>query len=316
MKLTDFAIIFVAILLPIVIIVFVNTSFVVKAEKQEMYYKNLMNSAVKDALNQMKQVENEDKTIDYGYSGIIDNKVSINESIGFSTFFNSLASNFNIRNNEMSMERLKLYIPVVAILDYDGIYIHSAEKNENNEVSFITKPKVGYTYIYVIEEKQTTTLDRTYNIINLEEVENLNSISLFSNYIYEVNFTMDDYIYLNIYRIDENGNAIQFGSDTHTNNLGFYSRGFYLTDSNNNEDLVYSNDEVAMLSADRKKLTNEIVVVPFINPSTEKILKLLSVIFKLEFITSINFEKHIFCLNKSSPILLIAEVILEFISKT
>ena len=75
MKLTDFALIFIAIFLPVVVIVYVNTSFVVKAEKQEMYYKNMINSSITDAVSSMKQIENEDVDIDYGYSGIKDKKV-------------------------------------------------------------------------------------------------------------------------------------------------------------------------------------------------------------------------------------------------
>ena len=39
MRLTDFSMIFIAIFLPIIIIAFVNTSFMVKSEKNEMYYK-------------------------------------------------------------------------------------------------------------------------------------------------------------------------------------------------------------------------------------------------------------------------------------
>ncbi len=172
MRLTDFALIFVAIFLPVVIIVYVNISFLVKSEKQEMYYKNLMNSAVQDAVSSMKQVENEDENIDYGYSGIVDNKVSINANMAVNTFFNSLSSSFNINNNTMSLEHLKMYIPVVAVLDYDGIYIHSAEKDiTTGNTIFVTKPKVKYMHTYT-------------------------SGSL----TYEVTFTMDDYIYLTRYR--------------------------------------------------------------------------------------------------------------------
>ena len=86
MKLTDFALIFVAVFIPIIVMVYVNTSFVVKAEKQEMYYKNIMNSAVTDAVSVMKQVENEDAEVDYGYSGTEDKKVSINVDLAVSTF--------------------------------------------------------------------------------------------------------------------------------------------------------------------------------------------------------------------------------------
>ena len=67
MKITDFALIFVGITLPIIITVYVNVSFTIKAEEQEMYYKKIINSALNDASDQMKEVENEDNKIDYGY---------------------------------------------------------------------------------------------------------------------------------------------------------------------------------------------------------------------------------------------------------
>ena len=247
MKLTNFALMFIGIFLPVVIIIYVNTSFVIKAEKQEMYYKNLMNSAVKDAVSQMKQVENEDTNIDYGYSGIIEKKVSINENIGFKTFFDSLASNFNIRDNEMSMERLKMYIPVVAILDYDGIYIHSAEEDENKDTVYITKPKVYYTYTYVIQ-KSGNILNQEYRIMDVNKISNLDTIknTLLSEYIYEINFTMDDYVYLNIYEINANNRMSKV----------VVSKGFYLTDSSNNQDLIY---KANILSQDKVTLRQEIV---------------------------------------------------------
>ena len=79
MKLTDYSMVFIAIFLPIVIIAFVNTSFMIKSEKNEIYYKAIINSATKDAVAAMKQVEGSD--IDYGYSGIVDKKVSINPNV-------------------------------------------------------------------------------------------------------------------------------------------------------------------------------------------------------------------------------------------
>ena len=56
MKITDLALIFVGILLPMIIIVYVNVSFTIKAEEQEMYYNKIINAAVQDAANQMKEV--------------------------------------------------------------------------------------------------------------------------------------------------------------------------------------------------------------------------------------------------------------------
>ena len=248
MKLTDFALIFVAILLPIVIIVYVNTAFVVKSEKQEMYYKNLMNSAILDAVSAMKQVENENTDIDYGYSGIVDKKVSINTSLAISTFYNSLAKNFNISGNEISLARLKMYIPAIAVLDYDGIYIHSAEQAESGDIEFVTKPKVHYNYSYVILKTALGIGQTTYEMVSLEDIENLSSVKnrLLSDYIYEINFTMDDFVYLNIYEIENDG----------TIGKVVVSKGFYLTDRINNSDLVY---DAIILSSNRVQLLNDIV---------------------------------------------------------
>lgn len=247
MKLTDLALIFIAILLPIVVLVYINTAFVVKSEKQEMYYKNMMNSATLDAVSAMKHIENEDQDIDYGYSGLVDNKVSINAKTAVDTFYNSLANNFNIANNEMSLERLKMYIPVIAILDYDGIYIHSAEEDEAGNLSFITKPKVHYTYSYVIKTKTASgsSTAEQCEIINVNDVEDITNINLLSKYIYEINYTMDDYIYLNIYKI-ENGKIGKIE----------FSKNFYLTDSKNNENLVYIDD---MLSSEMLKLKTKVI---------------------------------------------------------
>ena len=250
MKLTDFALIFVAVFLPVIAIVYINTSFVVKAEKQEMYYKNIMNSAVSDAVSSMKQVENEDSDVDYGYSGIVDNKVSINASVAVSTFYNSLANNFNIKDNPTSMYRLKMYIPVVAIMDYDGIYIHSAEQDESGEISFVTKPKVYYTYSYVLTRKTSTIVgaNDTYNMIPLDTLDDLDKIrsSLLSDCIYEITFTMDDYVYLNVYKI------------TNVNSIGdiLVSTKFYMTDEANNQDLIHMAN---ILSGEQRKLKSQIV---------------------------------------------------------
>lgn len=249
MKLTDFALIFVAIFLPIVVLVYVNTSFVVKSEKQEMYYKNMMNSAINDAVSSMKHIENEDEEIDYGYSGIVDKKVSINANTAITTFYNSLSNNFNIANNDLALERLKMYIPVVAILDYDGIYIHSAEKEESGTISFVTKPKVYYTYSYVLTETMdVNTRQKEYNITDINDVDNILNAPLISKHIYQVNFTMDDYITLNVYEIATSGAIGEM----------IYSKGFYLTDNSNNTYLIY---EYAnnLLSGDRSKLKAKII---------------------------------------------------------
>ena len=231
MKLTDFALIFVGVFLPVMIIAYVNTTFAVKAEKNEMYYKNIINSATQDAVNAMKQVENDN--IDYGYSGIVDKKVSINAAVAIKSFYNSLSHNFGITCNDKAIERLKMYIPVVAVIDYDGIYIHSIEEFDSGEIKFTTKPKIKYTLVYKLVND-----GGVYKMLDVDRDE-MKGTSI-SSYLYEITFTMDDYVYLNVWS----------GHDV------IVSNEFYLTDERNNSDLIYG---VNILSNHERSLKQEIV---------------------------------------------------------
>lgn len=221
MRLTDLAIIFAAVLLPMVIIVYVNTSFVVRAEKEEMYYKNLITSAVTDATDAMKRVENEDSKIDYGYSGIVDNKVSINADVAVDTFFTSLYNNLGIKGNAGSELSFKSYIPALAIIDYDGIYIYSAEEDSNGNIDYVLKPKKYFTYMYYIDKNDE------YKMKEYTADSNLSNAN--ANLIYQVTFTQDDYVYLRVYHLE--GGELK--------DLKYsYVNSFYLTDSLNNSGLV------------------------------------------------------------------------------
>lgn len=64
MKITDLALVFIGIILPIIIVVYINVSFTIKAQEQEMYYQNIIDIAAQDAANQMKEVENDDSNVE------------------------------------------------------------------------------------------------------------------------------------------------------------------------------------------------------------------------------------------------------------
>ena len=59
----------------------------------------------------MKQIENDNKNIDYGYSGTEDKKISVNAQIGVKAFFNSLYNNFGIKGNEAAERYLQIFSP-------------------------------------------------------------------------------------------------------------------------------------------------------------------------------------------------------------
>lgn len=240
MKITDFALIFVAVTLPIIIIVYVNVSFTIKAEEQELYYKKIIDVAIQDATSQMKEVESNDPELDYGYSGSEDKKISVNAKIAVNTFFDSLYNNFNINGNPNAQRYLQTFIPAVAVIDYNGVYISSMESYDDmtkpasdRKVTMHTlKPKRYYTFsydivreggLYKIYEAQNTPVGTT--IISKHTVE----------------FTMDDYV-------------------THRGELASGAeipvKSFYISDQQNNTDLAsgaYGQVDIVKYLQDKRK---------------------------------------------------------------
>src|SRR5574344_451468 len=246
MKITDFALIFIGITLPIIIVVYVNVSFTIKAEEQEIYYKKIVNSAARDAAEQMKEIENSDTDVDYGYSGKSNNKVSVNAQVGVDTFFNSLYKNFGIEGNDSDERYLQLFVPAIAVVDYNGVQISSIEKFDLNGKAVMQhalKPKRYYSYSYSIVKNASND----YKIVG--EGENVHSgyDSIEKNL---VEFTQDDYITVR-------GSYKNAGSGKNID-----VKSFYLTDSKNNDVLCQcdasntnlKNDVITFLQSKRKEV--------------------------------------------------------------
>ena len=245
MKITDFALIFVGITLPIIITVYVNVSFTIKAEEQEMYYKKIINAALDDASNQMKEVENTDKEIDYGYSGTSDNKISVNAQVGVDTFLNSLYNNFGIKGNDTAENYLQYFIPAIAIIDYNGVQVSSIEEfteNGQNVIKHVLKPKKYYSYTYYLCATPGDVRKLTYT----EDYETAVKNGLHSTHIVE--FTMDDYITHRGYVYKNTGDIDEIGVSS-----------FYISDSKNNSKLVANVDSNASLLQREKDVLPKII---------------------------------------------------------
>lgn len=244
MKITDFALIFVGITLPIIITVYVNVSFTIKAEEQEMYYKKIINAALDDASNQMKEVENTDKEIDYGYSGTSDNKISVNAQVGVDTFLNSLYNNFGIKGNDTAENYLQYFIPAIAIIDYNGVQVSSIEQfteNGQNVIRHVLKPKKYYSYTYYLY----TDVNNASKLSYTDDYEVAKS-NLHSTHVIE--FTMDDYITHRGYVYKNTGDIDEIGVSS-----------FYISDSKNNSKLVTNSDSNASLSQREKDVLPKII---------------------------------------------------------
>lgn len=222
MKTTDFAMIFIAIILPIVVIVYVDVSFLTKSEEKKLYYINIINSAIDDATYAMKSVEGEDPDLDYGYSGLAEKKVAVNANIAVETFFKSLYDNFEIDGDKTSEEYLKSHVPAMAILDYNGIYSYSIETYEtiidgkkSVQVGHVLKPKRYFSYTYGIKNNKIIPQEE------LSDIKDTTSLNLYS-----VIFTMDDYIFF----INEDGSKTGFYLEDDKNNTALYSANTNMKD--------------------------------------------------------------------------------------
>lgn len=243
MKLTDFALIFIGVTLPIIIIVYVNVSFTIKAEEQEMYYKKIINAALNDASDQMKEVENSDVEIDYGYSGSSNNKISVNSQVAVDTFLNSLYNNFGIKGNESAESYLQYFIPAIAIIDYNGVQVSSIEEfTENGQtvIKHALKPKKYYTYTYYIYNDVSNGNKLTFTDDYNTAKDNLKSAHV-------IEFTMDDYITHRGYEVKNTG----------TEEIKVSS--FYISDEKNNAKLLANVDTKLELGSDEQALLPEVV---------------------------------------------------------
>ena len=226
MKITDFALIFLGVILPIIIIVYINVSFTIKAIEEEMYYQKLIDSALADAAMKMKQVESDDPENDYGYSGIVDNRVSINANIAAETFISSLANNLEIKGNKSAQNYLKFFIPALAIIDYNGVYIYSIEDYQHINSSGVSENKIDH----VMHPKRYFSY--TYGIYNDKYISDPFEIQKYSDNrtngfsVHTVEFSMDDYL---VHR------AVEYVGHSE---VSTESKGFYLNDEENNSDLV------------------------------------------------------------------------------
>ena len=159
MKITDFALIFIAITLPFIIVLYINITFTIKAEEMELYYQNIINAATDDAAYQMKQVESQDKQIDYGYSGDSNKKINVNAQVGVDAFFDSMYNVLQIKGNEAAESYLNLFVPAVAIIEYDGVRVSQNEtviaEDGTSHVKRVLKPKRYFTYTYSIVRNGT-----------------------------------------------------------------------------------------------------------------------------------------------------------------
>lgn len=130
MKLQSLAVIFVIIILPISLILGVYVNNQIETLRYQNSYDTKLNNATYDALKTFQL-----NTINNSASDIPDSKIRDIEA-SVNSFFNSIASNFNM--DGYNRDILKEYVPALVYTMYDGYYIYSSFTNTLNDEDFIS----------------------------------------------------------------------------------------------------------------------------------------------------------------------------------
>ncbi len=121
MKIQNLAVIFIIIILPISMILNVYVRNQVKTLSLQVSYDTKLNNATYDALKAFQLNTINSDTSDLSNSKLRDIEASAN------TFFNSIASNFNMAGYNKDI--LAEYVPALVYTMYDGYYIYSPYTN-------------------------------------------------------------------------------------------------------------------------------------------------------------------------------------------
>lgn len=137
MKITDIAMLFIFIIAPFIILMKINLDSLENSTYRTIELNRIIDTAVEDGASNLVEIGS-------------NNELIINKERAVQTFFNTLSLNFNMTHTSYSNSRLMAYIPVIAIIDYDGYYIlsnHSYVADDgHNYIGPIWKPKRYYTY--------------------------------------------------------------------------------------------------------------------------------------------------------------------------
>ena len=183
MNLQSLAVIFIIIILPMSLLLGAYTGSQVQTLRLQIQYDTKLSDATYDALKAFQLNAANSASSDLTNSKLRDISASVN------TFFNSIASNFNVSG--YGQEQLKEYVPALVYTMYDGYYIYSP-------------------FINTLDPNDTFVNSATYQ--DGEKISGLKPYIYYScRYKYNgmdfvINYAMDNYIV--IQGTDASGNAI------------------------------------------------------------------------------------------------------------
>lgn len=144
MKISDYVIIYLIIVIPLLVFTQWRAEDTSKFEKINTDYDKIFNVAVHDAVDTMKK--NATPSYEYGYSKPKFSRV--NKEVAYDSFIRTLALNFGTESNN-TKDVLERYVPVFSVVEYDGFSMSVYDKFQGTTGLVwkrVWQPKIPFTY--------------------------------------------------------------------------------------------------------------------------------------------------------------------------
>ncbi|GAB6990064.1 sirohydrochlorin chelatase family protein [Paenibacillus pini] len=160
MKITDFSVLFVIIIVPI----FLISGYHVKEERHkqqvELKYTSALRTAVQDAGSALNMNEKQELEAGYGSSKFF----RANKELALEMLYRTLYINLGIEEDRSAQQMLNTYIPAIVVIDYDGFYTLAEEEISAPNGEVVVRPMWGAKKPYAYTDSSGNiihfTLDR------------------------------------------------------------------------------------------------------------------------------------------------------------
>ncbi|QNR65216.1 hypothetical protein IAQ67_14970 [Paenibacillus peoriae] len=146
MKIINWALVFVIIVSPVFFKNYWRGIEQERTQEKIVLYDGALRTAVQDAAFSLRLNENQNMETRYDST----KKIRANKERAVEAFYETLFNNVDIRDDEIAQGVLKRYIPVLAIVDYDGLWIYTNDtftnKEGEKENRQVWKSKMPFSY--------------------------------------------------------------------------------------------------------------------------------------------------------------------------
>jgi hypothetical protein len=159
MKITNIALICTLILYPLFAIITIKSSNLHQATQLEIQYNTAIEAAVQDGARLLLFNERQENEVTYESL----KNVPLNKEQALDSFFRTLYLNFDVPEDPLAQQVLKSYLPVIAVVAYDGVYLYALDEFTDidgmTEMRHVWHPKIPFSYVDAGGNSIAFTLD-------------------------------------------------------------------------------------------------------------------------------------------------------------